>query len=284
MRQRKEQEQEADAGLSSADELTDVARQYFSSEFSNPSREGCPAPEESTKAAAAQSLPSDDLRAHLFSCSECFTEFRETLAASASALSRRQHSWWGLITANARPAFAAAAALVLLAAAVVFMFVLRDRPDTVSPITSNGKASQQPSANVADSNKAAEPRSTSESPGKPSSPSLAAARLTIDLEDYPLLREGVGEDLANKPIQLSRSLTEMVLRLPEGGRRGRYTIRISNTKLDRTYVSSQARSSKGKELRTTLNLSKLKPGRYVLCISPAGHVPFCYEVRVGARK
>jgi hypothetical protein len=155
----------------------------------------------------------------------------------------------------------------------------------MAPVASNGQATQQSSAEVVDTNKTAETRPTAEIANDRSTPNLVAVRLNVDLEDYPLLRDAAGEAPTNRPIHLTATLTEMFLRLPENCPPGPYTISIRNTGLNRTYLNSKARSSNGKfrTLNATLDLGKLEPGSYVLCVSPASQVPFCYEARVTSR-
>ena len=271
---------ELDADLVSADDLIGAAREYFSSEFPNPLREGCPAPGVITRIAASGTIPTDDLRAHLLSCCECFTEFSETLATSAPATSARQ-PWWSFMTSGAKPAYALATVLLLLTAVVFLVFVLRERPESRPQVTSNGKETTQPSPEVADPNKSTE-RTPPETTGERSTKNLVATRLNVDLEDYPLLRDAVSEGPRNKPIQLTATVTDLILRLPESSPPGSYTVSIKNPKLDRTYVSSSAQVSNGRTLKATLDLRELEPSRYVLCVSPTSQVPFCYEASVAA--
>jgi len=276
-------DKELDAELVSADQLIVAAREYFSSEFPNPHREGCPAPGVITRIAASGTLPTDDLRAHLFSCSECFTEFSETLAASAPAVSSRQ-PWWGFITSGGKPAFAVVTVLMLLTAVLFLIFVLRERPESPQQVTSNGKATTKPSPEVVEANKSTESTPPSEITGERLTKNLVAARLNVDLEDYPVLRDAAGEGLKIKPIQLVATLTEIILRLPEGSPSSPFMVSIKNTKLDRTYLSSRAQvpNSRTRILKARLDLRKLEPGRYVLCVSPASEVPFCYQASVAA--
>ncbi len=278
-------DQEPDAELDSADELISAARKYFYSEFSNPRREGCPAPGVVTRVAASRRLPSDDLREHLFSCSECFSEFREALSVSAPTVSAKQ-PWWVVITPRATPAFAVATVVLLTAAVVFLILMFRDRSQNSEVVTLNGNATHQAGGEVSEANQSAEPQPTLAIPEERSTPGLVAVRLDVDLEDYPLLRDAVGEGPTKNVIQLTATLTEMRMRLPENSPSGPYTVNIRSPELDRTYLSSTAQWSNGKagSLQTTLDLRKLEPGRYVLCISPASQVPFCYEAGIASSR
>ncbi|HYG82578.1 MAG TPA: hypothetical protein VD861_19435 [Pyrinomonadaceae bacterium] len=65
-------------------EMILLSREYQSANFPNPERLGCPPPETLREQIASGALPGDDLRAHLFSCSECFRSYRFALAAHKS--------------------------------------------------------------------------------------------------------------------------------------------------------------------------------------------------------
>jgi hypothetical protein len=59
-----------------------IARNRFSNDFPNPKREGCPGKESFEKMIGEKKLPGEDLRNHLFGCSECFSEYRELIERS----------------------------------------------------------------------------------------------------------------------------------------------------------------------------------------------------------
>lgn len=55
------------------EELIASAREYFSADFSNPSRTGCSTPEFLQEIVRSRELPGQELRSHLLGCSECFS-------------------------------------------------------------------------------------------------------------------------------------------------------------------------------------------------------------------
>lgn len=117
---------ESEAAAQFAEDLSDFARRYYAKDFPNPARLDCPHPEFLASLLKAGRLPDDKLRAHLFGCSECFTEYREALAerrAQGSAAQRTR--WWsrivGGVVARPIPAVAGAATLLLVMAGVAYL-------------------------------------------------------------------------------------------------------------------------------------------------------------------
>src|SRR5262245_30029520 len=68
-----------------AEDLASIARRYYAARFPNPERLGCPPPGEIIKVVRSRQAPDEALREHLFECSECFGEYRYTLAQSMQA-------------------------------------------------------------------------------------------------------------------------------------------------------------------------------------------------------
>src|SRR5215468_7685763 len=62
------------------DEMVILARRFYATGFPNPQRRGCPPPGGIVKLVSRRRAPSQDLREHLFGCSECFSEYRQALA------------------------------------------------------------------------------------------------------------------------------------------------------------------------------------------------------------
>jgi hypothetical protein len=63
----------ADPTETDCEELIASAREYFSADFSNPSRTGCSTPEFLQELIRSRELPRQELRSHLLGCSECFS-------------------------------------------------------------------------------------------------------------------------------------------------------------------------------------------------------------------
>src|SRR5262252_3000080 len=120
--------------LDNPDELILVAQEHFAMAYSNERRAGCPAPGV-IMAARADLPPGDELREHLFRCSECFNGYSAALqrhyrrTASDSAADSRTKllsalSKWRL------PMFAGVAASLLL---VVSLLIQRRGPSETPP-------------------------------------------------------------------------------------------------------------------------------------------------------
>lgn len=58
------------------EEVVTFAQAYYATEFPNDARRDCPPAEFLRAAARAVSLPDDQLRTHLFRCSDCFRSYR----------------------------------------------------------------------------------------------------------------------------------------------------------------------------------------------------------------
>lgn len=70
------------------------ARAQQSVDFPNPGRVGCSDPETLRARIASGALPGDELRAHLFNCSECFLSYRAELAAHRIRADVLLTPWW----------------------------------------------------------------------------------------------------------------------------------------------------------------------------------------------
>ncbi len=81
-----------------ATELSAIAQHYFATRFINPQRHGCPAPGMLQTLVRSAQLPDDELHAHLFRCSECFSEYRAAVLAHREA--QTPASWWHALLAG----------------------------------------------------------------------------------------------------------------------------------------------------------------------------------------
>jgi hypothetical protein len=122
------------SGFESADELNSFAQTYFASDFSNSERKDCPATETLDSLIRTGKLPGDELRAHLFGCSECFSAYQSALAAhraemrasSTASSTARRESWFDRLAASLKrhplPAFASAFVLLLISLAGIYLW------------------------------------------------------------------------------------------------------------------------------------------------------------------
>jgi hypothetical protein len=114
------------SGFESVDKLNSFAQTYFASDFSNPERRDCPATETLHSLIRSGKLPGDELRAHLFGCSECFSEYQsalaayraETRASSSASSPARSESWFDRLSASLKrrplPVFASVFSFLLI--------------------------------------------------------------------------------------------------------------------------------------------------------------------------
>ncbi|HKQ74230.1 MAG TPA: hypothetical protein VJ810_11110, partial [Blastocatellia bacterium] len=66
--------------LTDPEKLIRVAQRHYATGFPNERRVGCPAPGV-IQAARVDQMPTAEIRAHLFRCSECFNEFSSAILA-----------------------------------------------------------------------------------------------------------------------------------------------------------------------------------------------------------
>jgi hypothetical protein len=108
--------------------------------------------------------------------------------------------------------------------------------------------------------------------------------MSINLEDHRVTRDGWrggGSDAASLytlsegsggEIKFSRARIRLLISLPEGSRKGFYTVSIVGASGD-TMDTINGRSNDGKTLTVTLNLQGLAPRKYELRISSEGEPP-----------
>ncbi|MGB9180871.1 MAG: hypothetical protein WCB68_16690 [Pyrinomonadaceae bacterium] len=296
------------------EELISRAREYFASDFPNPERGDCPASGSWSARVQAGLMPDEKLRAHLFSCSECFGEYRTAMLARESEAPARATAGWtsplaALFTRFRAPIFAGAVALVLLALAGFYLW--QGRKQENAPIVArNNPVPDAPANNNAQSNPAvpvttpslpltstirSEPsppimqpaptlRQTNPSPrqrsGEQNGRELVAMKtVTVDLEQYTALRDVEESNGAPGPIILAAQRTRLKLKLAEGSLAGPFTISVVD-EADKARATTRARSSTGTDLSVILNLAKLPPGKYRLYVRRDGEAPSYYPVVV----
>lgn len=276
----------------SAEELTEAGRRYFESDFPNPKRIGCP-PFGTLRTVRRSGVPGDDLRAHLFTCSECFVEYSEGLLLRKNRAPVRIAGHIGGLVFQSKRVLAGAAVVLLVVLPVAVVVVVRHRPAMTAAIAREGEAARRSDGQSSNASGQSEPspeaandRPLASHPGdspanKNSATHLASNYQEIDLENYAHYRGGSDQSSAvNKPIPLNSSINHMLFRLPDASPRGRYRVIIKNPRMDQTILRTDARSFDGKTLKTILNLRSLEGGQYVLCLSPEALAPFCYDVVV----
>lgn len=301
------------AGFESLDDLHRFAEDYFASDFPNPERSDCPPAETLSSFVRSGELPAEELRAHLFGCSECFGQYQKAIAAyrkQTEAAAARTKTWREKLSAAfpraPLPIFASAFSLLLLILAGVYFW----RAHNAGP--DRGVANRQYSAPAVDStqdfgkqsNRVQTPRpspmpvpSVEQSaigrPPKSASPqtlSTAPSRtreqrqgellaqvvpgtFRVDLDEYAVTRSGGSTML----LKLPRLRTRLLLTLPEGSRAGPYTVSIVGAS-ENPLVSAKGQSEDGKTLAVILNMQVLVSQRYRLRVARTGEPPDDYSV------
>jgi hypothetical protein len=261
------------------DEFISVAREYFAGDFPNPERKGCPRRAEIEKSIKSGVLPDDDLRQHLFACSECFVLYREILVAPRE-LKPAQSGFWQRVTAfvRERPVLAWAPGLVALLAVIAVPVYIAMR----SPQPRNIMSQEQPVSQVRDSGSSPvvtpSPLSPAPAPtqNQPVQESVHVARL--DLRDYSPHRGGA-EGQNEQSLQVRPGQTLFAITLPEGSPAGSYSVSLLDA-FGKTMRTRTVNTPDGKKLTTTLNLHNLRDQKYRICVSRTNEPPNCYPILV----
>lgn len=266
--------------------LHELAREYFGKDFPNRDRHGCPDPTSLFAAAQTGRLPDDTLRAHLFGCSACFTEYRTALATRhvivPAITGQATPSFWLAWPAkvhkrlSGQPGLAwALVAVLLLAVSLLTWTRWRSTPRPLA-VTPSLTPTPLSSASV--------PPVLTELPApaplRPTVASKISATLDVDLSEYVALRDAAEPQAQARPvIKLTPVATQLRLGLPEGSLAGLYTVRLLDER-DQPVASTTATSRDGTQLDVTLNLQGVVLKRYQLELHHAGQPPGIYTVLV----
>ncbi len=267
--------------------LHELARAYFGNDFPNPDRLACPDRASLLAAAQTGGLPADTLRAHLFGCSACFTEYQTALAARHALVPAiagpATPSFWLAWPAKVRAAFTIHPGLAWATVAALFLtFGLftwtRWRNNTRPAVNTPTLTQTQTPANPPPPALAESP-----APAPPHSTTLASTIVGIDLNEYVALRDAAEAGSQGKPaLKLTPVPTQFRLRLPEGSLAGAYTVRLLDER-DQPVVTTNATSRDGQRLNATLDLQGVAAQRYRLEVQHPGAPPVLCPVRVSAR-
>ena len=104
---------------------------------------------------------------------------------------------------------------------------------------------------------------------------LAVNRVAIDLEGISMLRDAKRAESAR--IVLSATQNQVAIKLPYRSPKGIYDDPFGNS-----VRSAAGQSEDGVALRTNLNLSHVKPGKYMICVTRDSEVPDCVQATVRA--
>jgi hypothetical protein len=306
-----------------AEELTAIARQYYSTRFSNPQRIGCPPQGVIVKLVAQRQVPDQALREHLFECSECFGEYRHALAQARQSASG-ENAWryqriWILRISMASTVLVLSLLVIWLWPKLEPKVAKEAAPGSILQATGQEARAGNGAGTVpnqTDAVRIAE-APTPPSPPGPSGNDLAMARRSkssrgvrtfdVDLDNYQNFRQSpneksadVSEDqsgrrgvkLHDKPA-VETSGAQNSISLPST--RASVILRLpeSGTRgkynvsfidaFGKTLWSTSAYSHDGAKLRVLLDLSRISPKKCRLRLARKGEAPAYYDVIIGGK-
>jgi len=300
--------------------LASLARRYYAARFPNPQRLGCPPPSEIIKIVGNRQAPDEALREHLFECSECFGEYRQALAQSRPAPD--EASWMKRLVTFFTSKRSALAPVILILSSLSLIFIgisiLRNSVHKAGQTASRtppdaravgpGGATANPVAITI----ATIPKPTGNGQAIAGSwkllgiPAPGLEIIDVDLDNYQVFRRSQTERLTpaseessgrgsakssgepdeappgEKVISLPATRASLVLRLPETGVPGKYTVSLINA-FGQPLLSNSAFSPDGDKLQVTLDLRRVSPKKYRLRLWRNGEAPAFYDVIIGAR-
>jgi hypothetical protein len=258
-----------------SEQVLRAARDQHANDFPNPLRQGCRPCQSRLGAFRNGALPSPVERAHILMCSDCYGEYQTALATHRATIRASQKSAPSLSTSRiAVPAAACAILLIILGIAI---YSARTRKESGVYTSASPQASPLPSPTesmpVDDRRK--ESKAEIQKPGPNSL--VAVNRVTIDFENAAVLRRRA--PAGGAIIDLASSQQMLLIKLPEGSPRGRYTVTL-NDPYGESVRAKTTRSVNGKSVTVHLNLVGLPSGKYSICVTRAEEVPSCLPVTV----
>jgi hypothetical protein len=248
--------------LDNPEKLILIARKHFATGFPNERRAGCPALGV-IRAARADQPPGDELRDHLFRCSECFNEYSAAIqdyyqqAGSATAAGNWRTKLLDALSRWRLPLLASAAASLLLAAG---LFIQR-RHQTESLQSSYTRSQPAPVASAGNPLTPVPPapnaRQTPDSGLETPRPAESLA-INLDLNRYKSLGDtfrGGSLREEERKIKLPPRRALLKLRLRQGSEAGRYRVSVVDPYSNR-LIETTARSRDGKSLNAFLDLRR----------------------------
>lgn len=278
--------------------LHELARAYFGNEFPPAEQTACPAPDHLRETAQAGRLPDELLRAHLFGCSVCFTEYRTALAARPlpvpAMAGQAAPSYWRTWPAHFRATLSPLPGLVWLTAALVLVTLtwvswtrLRGASRPATDLSQMQSASRPTPSPFADHTQPATPFQAQQT-ARPPAPAQASrpgkATVSLDLNEYVALRDTASQNGGRaRAIVLPSRRTALQLELPEGSLAGSYTVRLLDEREHPITADTQT-SQDGKRLKVTLDLQGLSARTYRLELQHPGAPTALFLVRLATQR
>jgi hypothetical protein len=306
-----------------AEELASLARRYYSARFPNPQRLGCPPPDEIIKVVRHRQIPDQAMREHLFECSECFGEYRQSLeqrqAPATDETSWRDRLAWirnQMHSAGAWKLWAAAASVVLVLSSLILIWpepapeaakeagAISSSPETNAQartgdgaISGAGSASNQiADGGIAGIQKPQGPQAEDLAMVGALRPSNNSARglktIDVDLDNYQAFRQSPGESGADvsedRPDKggkvVSLPATHTMVVLRLPESGAPGRYQVSLIDpFGKSLLSTSASSRDGAILRVPLNLRRMSNRKCRLRLSRNGEAPAFYDVIIAVR-
>lgn len=267
------------------EDLVRLARTHFAEDFPNTESEDCPTRSTLSAIIESQALPSDELRTHLTMCSECFRYYLEVRGRQQTVKRTRVSGATSTVRIPKLVQILAGSFATILLAALISLIVNRwegigEREGLNSTTTKDTQALSKPTDSnpqspMPEPSSQVSPQSESLAPRDRSSlqPLIVQNRVSIDFDaDNPLRSEG--PPLQVSPVLLRRTQNQLTVKLPVGSPHGRYRINLTDP-YGSTVQSVEAISRDGTHLRLKLNLSSVRPGDYLICLTRESEVPQC---------
>lgn len=287
------------------DEAVAFAQAYYATEFPNDGRRGCPPLERLRAAARSGHLPDEQLRIHLFNCSECFRSYRGARMGGSRQAPAARYRWRSLVAAaaglNLRPLPIAASFCLLLIGIGITAMLWGARNDVPSVAANYSNREGLPDAvrqrageggGAADAPDLPSPetgaagvRQNSQAPRRKAEKRSRRAQAALPIIEISLIEDDLlrGDDRhRQRVINLAPDRQRLRLRMPRGSARGRYMVRILDA-FGKSVVSTAANSD-GKTLTVDLDLRGLDAKKYRLCLARNGEAPDCYLMNVDEQR
>ena len=226
---------------------------------------------------------------------EASAQVNVSLPALRRRLWRTSSEWLAAAFSSPALTLSCSLALVLLVWGVLFwrQSVERPQPELIalapktdpSPVVSSTPGSDSITPKASDSRDvpgSSRGRGPSQVQSRRQRPSDRV--LTVDLDGPGILRDAGEPGAREKIVRLSRSRNNLLLRLPEGSRRGDYLVSIESI-VDAASppLFSITSSSGGSILKALVDTREISPGAYRLCVrrdSKELELPDCVLLRI----
>ncbi|MFN0112907.1 MAG: hypothetical protein ACKVZH_28945 [Blastocatellia bacterium] len=268
-------------------ELIQFARNHFGANFSNPDRSDCPDRAKLDSLARSGHLPDDDLRTHLFGCSECFQQYRAALAESRQPSQAIPEASWlekfnATIAELLRPKLAWAGATTAILIGFAIWSAWNAEPISPPVAMPETLQAQSPTPSSVESKPTPIVETAINANASKTVPSASANDAVVfsDLNQYVAMRSAANAaSPAPQAITLRPERTRLKLTLPEGSLAGNYTVKLLDQS-GKTIASKAAVSRDGKKLIVILNLKNVGLKNYTLSLQRQGEWAEAYPVIV----